>query len=394
MTLERAFPVSSILLAGVGFLGLVLTGEIPGGLVLLGLASLVASATQAMALAGERLARQLASLSSATWNVFLLAVFVFFGADLLLISQDILPAAVHFLILLMGIKLFHLRQRKDFLQLYAISFLELLAAAALTVDLWYAGVFIAYVFVAIWTLILYHLRNEAEEARAAVQAGKELHDPSPIARTVTAQFFWTTNGIAVGSFCLTMAIFFLIPRIGAGFFQRDRVDLIRTSGFSEKVDLGVIGAVKLDPTVVMRVELPDQKAPNPEGLYFRGAAYDTYDGRSWANRLATRRLLGRTPDGASRSNAGSPRVGLGASGDPHRGARHDRPVRGVVCGVAQRQFRSRAEGRDVGALPAVSTLRALPVQRALDSRSHAGGRSRRAVLHLPCFHPGALLPVA
>src|SRR2546430_10411687 len=156
---------------------------------------------------------------------------------------------------------------------------------------------IAYVFVAIWTLILYHLRNEAEEARAAVQAGKELHDPSPIARPVTAQLFWTTNGIAVGSFCLTMAIFFLIPRIGAGFFQRDRVDLIRTSGFSEKVDLGVIGAVKLDPTVVMRVELPDQKAPIPEGLYFRGAAYDTYDGRSWANRLAARRLLGRTPDG-------------------------------------------------------------------------------------------------
>src|SRR5437899_12032530 len=124
-----------------------------------------------------------------------------------------------------------------------------------------------------------------------------LLDASAMARRVTAQFFWATNGIAVVSFCLAMAIFFLIPRIGAGFFQKNRVDLMRTSGVSEKVDLGVIGAVKLDPTVVMRVELPDQKAPIPEGLYFRGAAYDTYDGRSWANRLATRRLLGRTPDG-------------------------------------------------------------------------------------------------
>ena len=66
MTLERAFPVSSILLAGVGFLGLVLTGEIPGGLVLLGLASLVGSAAQAMGLAGERLARQIARLPSVT----------------------------------------------------------------------------------------------------------------------------------------------------------------------------------------------------------------------------------------------------------------------------------------------------------------------------------------
>src|SRR5207302_10898810 len=148
------------------------------------MASLVMSAAQAMEFAGERLGRQIANLSSDTWNVFLLAVFIFFGADLLLISRDILPAAVHFLILLMSITLFHLRQRKDFLQLYVISFLELLAAAALTVDLWYAGVFIACVFAAIWTLILYHLRNSAEEAWAAVQAGKALHGPIPLVRPV------------------------------------------------------------------------------------------------------------------------------------------------------------------------------------------------------------------
>jgi hypothetical protein len=73
--------------------------------------------------------------------------------------------------------------------------------------------------------------------------------------------------------------------------------LIRTSGFSETVDLGGIGAIKLDPTVVMRVEFPDQQGPVKDALYFRGAAYDTYDGRSWANRSAIRRTLDRTPDG-------------------------------------------------------------------------------------------------
>src|SRR3989338_11130144 len=115
-----------------------------------------------------------------------------------------------------------------------------------------------------WTLTLYHLRNEAEEAHT---------ESSPVTRPVTAQFFWTTNGIAVGSFCLTLVIFFLIPRIGTGFFQKNRTELIRTSGFSEKVDLGVIGAVKLDPTVVMRVEFPDQRGPVKDALYFRVAAY-------------------------------------------------------------------------------------------------------------------------
>ncbi|HEX9285052.1 MAG TPA: DUF3488 and transglutaminase-like domain-containing protein [Nitrospirales bacterium] len=296
MILEGAFQLSSLLLVAVGFIGLVLTGEIPTGLVLLGLVALTVRIAYAIGLGHDRIVGGIAKLLGPALT--LMAVFMSFGVDLLLISRDILPAAIHFLILLMVIKLFHLQHRKDFLQLYAISFLELLAAAALTVDLWYAGVFIAYVFAAIWTLILYHLRNEAEEARSAVQAGKELEDPSPISRPVTARFFWTTNGIAVWSFCLTLAIFFLIPRIGAGFFQKNRVDLIRTSGFSDRVDLGVIGAVKLDPTVVMRVELPDQKGPAQEALYFRGTAYDTYDGRSWANRLASRLMLERAPDGA------------------------------------------------------------------------------------------------
>jgi hypothetical protein len=314
MILEGAFQLSSLLLVAVGFIGLVLTGEIPVGLVLLGLAALVVRIAYAIGLGHDRIVRGIAKLSGPAWTFLLIAVFMSFGVDLLFISRDILPAAIHFLILLVVIKLFHLQHRKDFLQLYAISFLELLAAAALTMDLWYAGVFIAYVFAAIWTLILYHLRNEAEEARSAVQAGKELEPSSLALRPVTARFFWTTNGIAVGSFCLTLVIFFMIPRIGAGFFQKNRVDLIRTSGFSEKVDLGVIGAVKLDPTVVMRVELPDQKGPAPEALYFRGAAYDTYDGRSWANRLASRLMLERTPDGAFLVPSQQAPAGSGAQG--------------------------------------------------------------------------------
>lgn len=289
MTLERAFHFCSLLLAAVAFTGLVLTGEIPAGLAVLGLAALAVTIARTIGGGGGRLVARIAGLPASAWTVLLVAVFVSFGVDLLLMSRDILPAAVHFLILLMVVKLFHLRHRKDFLQLYAISLLELLAAAALTVDLWYAGIFIAYVFAAIWTLILYHLRNESEEVHKG---------PSPIAMPVTRQFFWTTNGIAVGSFCLTLVIFFLIPRIGTGFFQKNRTELIRTSGFSEKVDLGVIGAVKLDPTVVMRVEFPDVRGPVQDALYFRGAAYDTYDGRSWANRSSTRRTLERTLDGA------------------------------------------------------------------------------------------------
>jgi len=313
MNLDRAFRLSSILLAVVGFTGLVFTGELPVVLVVLGLAALAVS----LAGSSERASRVVVMrLSRRGWNVLLIAAFLGFWLDLLLISRDILPAAVHFLVFLMVYKLFNLQHSKDFLHLYAISFLELLAAAALTMELWYAAVFIAYLFGAIWTLLLYHLRNEAEEARAAGRSSARFQDPASTPGPVTARLFWTTNGVAVGAFCLTLGIFFIIPRVGAGFFQKNRVDLIRTSGFSEKVDLGVIGSVKLDPTVVMRIEFPDQKGPVAERLrlYFRGVAYDRYDGQAWANTFPRRHSVTKTPEGffkvSAQKQAGSESAGL------------------------------------------------------------------------------------
>ena len=168
--------------------------------------------------------------------------------------------------------------------------------------------FIAYLLASIWTLLLYHLRSEVDELRAAREhrPARAPGDPDPVHTPgpITSRFFWNTNGIAVGAFCLTLAIFFVTPRIGAGFFNKSRVEHLRTSGFSEQVDLSVIGSVKLDPSVVMRVEFPDRKGPVDERLYFRGAAYDVYNGRSWINSLARRHVITRTPDGTFTLAAG------------------------------------------------------------------------------------------
>lgn len=303
MNLERAFRLSSILMAAVGFTGLVMTQELPLGLVTLGAGALIAG----IASVGEwgppwlgRPYRLLSQMPVGVWNALMIVAFAAFWIDLFWISGDMLPAAVHFLILLLVNKLFCLRSRKDFLHLYALSLLALLSTAALTVDLWYGGVFIAYLFASIWTMLLYHLRTEDEEERARAALREAGSEPPTTPRPITARFFWTTNGIAVGVFFMTLVIFFLVPRIGAGFFQKSRIDLIKTSGFSERVDLGMIGKVKLDPTVVMRVEFPDHKGPVAERmrLYFRGAAYDAYDGRSWSNLHPFRRMLDRTSGGA------------------------------------------------------------------------------------------------
>jgi transglutaminase-like putative cysteine protease len=310
MDLERAFRFSSVVLATAGFASLVLTGEIPPGLIVLGLVALSASLLQ---LSKWGAGRSVFHWSKETWNVLLLLAFLGFTLDFLWLSQDLLPAGIHFLVFLMVNKLLNLHQRRDFLHLYAISLLQLLAAAALTVEIWYAIAFITYLLAVVWTLLLYNLRNEAEEARDGATSGAR--EPSkaqslPMSAAITSRFFWATNGIAIVAFCLTLAIFFAIPRIGAGFFQKNRVDVIRTSGFSEKVDLSSIGAVKLDQTVVMRVEFPDHPRPTGELLYIRGAAYDFYDGRTWSNTLSQRRAVVPGPEGvvqiADRSRSSQP----------------------------------------------------------------------------------------
>jgi transglutaminase-like putative cysteine protease len=290
VNLDTAFRLSSILLALTGFVGLVLTGELPAGLLLAGAAALAAGLAQAL---GYGSGLVLFRLSQQTWTGLMLAAFLFMFADLFWISGDLLPAGIHFLVALMVQKLFTLRERKDFLHLYAISLMELLGAAALTLELWYAAVFAAYLLTAIWTLLLYHLRSEAEEAADTGHFAGQSGQPG----TITSRFFWSTNGIAIGAFGLTLMIFIVTPRIGAGFFEKNRGELIRVSGFSEKVDLGMVGSVKLDNTVVMRVEFPDHKGPLIERAYFRGASYDVYDGRSWSNTLRDRQVLARSPEG-------------------------------------------------------------------------------------------------
>src|SRR2546429_9008368 len=98
MNLERAFRISSILLAASGFTGLILTGELPIGLVGLGAAALALSFMQG---AGWNADWLVFRLSSGAWNAILSSAFIAFGVGLLLVSQGLLPGGSPFPDLLM-----------------------------------------------------------------------------------------------------------------------------------------------------------------------------------------------------------------------------------------------------------------------------------------------------
>ncbi|MGH7208977.1 MAG: hypothetical protein ACREIL_06310, partial [Nitrospiraceae bacterium] len=98
MNLERAFRISSLLLAASGYTGLILTGEVPIGLVGLGAAAFALSLMQGTGWGADWL---IFRLSPGAWNALMVSALVGFGVDFLWISQDLLQAGIHFLIFLM-----------------------------------------------------------------------------------------------------------------------------------------------------------------------------------------------------------------------------------------------------------------------------------------------------
>src|SRR6266436_8520645 len=126
MNLSVSFELAGRLLALSGYLSLLLTGEL--SLPFIGIPILALGLSFLQALSGQSW-----MLSRRVWNSFTVLVFLFFLVDLQWITGSLLMACTHFLILLMVNKLFNLEMPYDHLQLYIISFLELLAASALTI---------------------------------------------------------------------------------------------------------------------------------------------------------------------------------------------------------------------------------------------------------------------
>ena len=297
MPFDQAFVLSSLLLATTAFSGLVLAQSVPLWLALPTAIILIISLLHAGGILFLRRAMALVTVSPTLWNLLLIGAFVILLIDLTVVSRDLLPAGIHFLVVLLDIKLLTLQQRRDYRHLYAISLMAILASAALTTDAWYIPIFLLYLLAAVWTLLLYHLTQETVEPSAVVAPAGTAACRTTFPCRITHRFFWLTNGTAVLTIALTLTIFFLIPRIGAGILQKTSGEALRTTGFSDRVDLGTIGSVKQDPQIVMRVELPDQPAVEKDRLYLRGLAYDQYDGRSWSHSGTYRRALSLVADG-------------------------------------------------------------------------------------------------
>ncbi|HET9959737.1 MAG TPA: transglutaminaseTgpA domain-containing protein, partial [Polyangiaceae bacterium] len=93
-------------------------------------------------------------------------------------------------------------------------------------------------------------------------------------------------------FVFTALLFVLFPRVGLSLLLLSHSRPGRMVGFSDKVDLGGVGKLRTDPTIVLRVEVPEVASDPPPrlALYLKGTAFDRYDGRSWSRSQVPNRL--------------------------------------------------------------------------------------------------------
>lgn len=223
------------------------------------------------------------------WNAVTVVSFAWTLLDAL--RGEALFAGVRFLCFLLVNKLWNRRASRDYLQAYVVSFLMLVAGAALSSELAYAGCFLAYVVFATWTLTLFHLRREMEEnyllkhsdglSSERVEVERILNSR----RIVGGSFLAGTSLVSIGIFVLASVTFFLIPRFGFGFFSSRARRGQATVGFSDRVELGEYGLIKDNPQVVMRIELPSGQPKTP--LRMRGVSFDRYAHGHWSRTART-----------------------------------------------------------------------------------------------------------
>ncbi len=263
--------------------------------------------------------------SPITLNVFMFGI----AGTTITLALDGSPSAVslaHFASLAQGLQLIDSRPRKSEFLLVTLSLFQVILASNLTDSMLFPPLLIVFVFSAVWTLMVHTLRSEAIEAGEEGAANQAL---TPGLRKMTI----------IASTCailLAVVLFAFLPRMRTSMLQTGIGQGQAMSGFSDRVELGDIGRIRKDRTVVLRVETLRGKDPAPVDAYWRGLAFDTFDGKRWEITPGTRH-----------GRPGSVKIGIAFGRGPEASDRVQRVVRepvrgGVLFGAGLPRFVSGA----------------------------------------------------
>ncbi len=293
MKFEQYFKLSSSFLIFTGLYSILITGSYIGptllGIIITGIHALL----------WDRLPSIL-PIPKWVWNTLAVLLFSYLFYDSFFGALDLVGNGIHFVVYLQAVKLLSPKTNRDWIQIYALSFLHLLASTVISSDITFALPFLVYIVLATWTLTLFNIKIGLEESLAPQKRGSMIRNLLRSKELITSRFLAVTSLLSILVIVFTMIIFFSFPRLSMGQFLRRVEARQKISGFSEQVELGTIGTIKTSDTIAMRVELtPEAIAKiDIEHLYWRGTATDFFDGRKWSQSEPDRQRIRLDPEAA------------------------------------------------------------------------------------------------
>jgi hypothetical protein len=273
--MRRYFQVSCHLLMISAFAGLALTGRLDMPAIMI--------FTTAMLVSVYRTVKGLPEPLSARGAFALSCGYIlFFLFDMLVLSGSFIPASIHLVLFLQLAKLYQDKTDKDYLYLIILSFLQILAASSLTIDISFAATLFLFLVALVSTLMSFDMYRSERNSTIAAQN---------VAAPLSGMSLWAAVWIVL----IGVVLFLVIPRVGTGYFTRAASQSLLLSGFTDAVQLGDIGQVKLNSAVVMHAR---QIRGTPFAvLKWRGISLDRFDGNNWYKTDRRRRLLQPVADG-------------------------------------------------------------------------------------------------
>jgi len=194
-----------------------------------------------------------------------------------------------FLVLLQIVKLYEQRANRDYAQLIVLSLLLIVAASISTASLPFAVLLVAYLFLALYVCLLFHLKVETDHAKQAIGISEERINPATLRqdqRYLPRSMRRFTAFVSVVAVAMAVLVFIYFPRASGGSllgplqFRPSQT----LTGFNDQLQFQNVARITQNPAVVAYVNVWKDESPvqGTMPLLLRGKTMQVYYGKDAA----------------------------------------------------------------------------------------------------------------
>jgi transglutaminase-like putative cysteine protease len=209
-------------------------------------------------------------------------VFTTAGTHVLIIASG------EFLMLLQVVKLWEQRANRDYAMVLVLSLLLMVAAAISTSSLIFGIMLAVFLFLAFYCCLLFHLKVEADAAKAAIAVPERKISPAILKqdqRHFSKSMRRMTVIISAISIFVAVVVFIVFPRdVGANLLGPEQFKATQSLvGFTDEVSFQSFARIQQQQAIVAYVKLTHNDVPVRGGsLLLRGITLDSYLGKQGA----------------------------------------------------------------------------------------------------------------